>query len=518
MALETYNKLTGKRRQQPQVLDEETYTENLERIITRDFFPDHEKLKDQKEYLEAEEKKDFEKMRQIAFKFSRKKNQNNPTFTPNTDSTKLTPATFDTPVIDEKMTPSSNLNSKNLGYDKKDVLLDEEDQVKQSDVRDGLNSFLGKYTSEDNESFENIMEKAEQDQRNKYSWLYEAELKHAENTKKMLMLQGDDTNNKMLAITDGSENENKSDLKSTKCNDSESSKPDDSENSLNLKLVPYDDEERESRTVDTWTYKNKNHLMYYPEGLPNDDVFKKPYEITHSNTRFANDPFKNTLDRTKLVEAAAENARFGVGERVGHDGKAIIPNASPAVNGYGFVATPSPAPGVNMSPVMTWGVVEGTPIRIDGSGTPTPGPSFKFPKESRRDELTYRMVDENTKKNRAKKQAALRQVKESVLAGTPRRVGTIMSSERINTLSPAAKRLVSGNRKLGIASDIRLKASYTPSPSVRSKRGDLTPISKTPTPNTRSKLTPQVTGAVSPSITDNLLNIPKKKKKASDFF
>lgn len=53
-----------------------------------------------------------------------------------------------------------------------------------------------------------------------------------------------------------------------------------------------------------------------------------------------------------------------------------------------------------MSPIMTWGSIDGTPVRIDGSGTPTPGPSFKFPKESRRDELMYKMVDENTKKNR----------------------------------------------------------------------------------------------------------------------
>lgn len=53
--------------------------------------------------------------------------------------------------------------------------------------------------------------------------------------------------------------------------------------------------------------------------------------------------------------------------------------------------------------------------------------------------------------DRAKKQAALKQVKESVLAGTPRRVGTIMSSDRMNTLSPAAKRLVAGNKKLGLS-------------------------------------------------------------------
>lgn len=90
-------------------------------------------------------------------------------------------------------------------------------------------------------------------------------------------------------------------------------------------------------------------LVLHDTGVPNDDVlFKKPYQIEHSNTRFQKDPFKDALDRTKLVEAASENAKFHVGERVGHDGKAILPEASPSVNGFGFVGTPSPAPGLSI--------------------------------------------------------------------------------------------------------------------------------------------------------------------------
>lgn len=41
----------------------------------------------------------------------------------------------------------------------------------------------------------------------------------------------------------------------------------------------------------------------------------------------------------------------------------------------------SPSAGVNESPLMTWGEVENTPLRIEGSETPyvdrTPGPAFK---------------------------------------------------------------------------------------------------------------------------------------------
>lgn len=55
------------------------------------------------------------------------------------------------------------------------------------------------------------------------------------------------------------------------------------------------------------------------------------------------------------------------------------------MNGYSFVTAPSPIPGVDASPLMTWGEVEGTPFQLDGSQTPllkkhTPGPTYRMPK------------------------------------------------------------------------------------------------------------------------------------------
>jgi len=58
------------------------------------------------------------------------------------------------------------------------------------------------------------------------------------------------------------------------------------------------------------------------------------------------------------------------------DGKEI----EPTVGGYGFVSTPTPAPGVEESPMMTWGEIEGTPFLLDAGDlpvkAPTPGPKF----------------------------------------------------------------------------------------------------------------------------------------------
>lgn len=45
------------------------------------------------------------------------------------------------------------------------------------------------------------------------------------------------------------------------------------------------------------------------------------------------------------------------------------------------VTVSCPSAGVNESPLMTWGEVENTPLRVEGSETPyvdrTPGPAFK---------------------------------------------------------------------------------------------------------------------------------------------
>ena len=47
--------------------------QNLEKIITKDFYPDLPKLQAQAEYLDAVERKDTQKMWELQQKFSRKR-------------------------------------------------------------------------------------------------------------------------------------------------------------------------------------------------------------------------------------------------------------------------------------------------------------------------------------------------------------------------------------------------------------------------------------------------------------
>uniref|UniRef100_A0A3Q1F4Y6 Ess-2 splicing factor homolog n=1 Tax=Acanthochromis polyacanthus TaxID=80966 RepID=A0A3Q1F4Y6_9TELE len=426
------------------VLDEEEYVESLEKIIQRDFFPDVTKLQAQKDYLEAEESGDLERMREISIRYGSSLTKSTPhCFSPL--------SSFETPV-GRSGSPSSTHCSKGRKED------DKEEKKLPS-----LDHFLAKNTSEDNASFEQIMDLAKDKEKLKHAWLYEAETEYKQQNLALPSVE-------------------KAALECVKAG------------------------------LETWEYKAKNALMYYPEGVKDDDaLFKKPREVVYKNTRFTGDPFSKALNKSQIQQAAALNAQFKQG-KVGPDGKELIPHESPTVNGYGFERTPSPAPGVAESPLMTWGEIESTPFRLEGSDTPyverNHGPSFKIPEPGRRERLGLKMANEAAAKNRAKKQEALRKVTENLASLTPKGLSP--------ALTPALQRLV--NRTSSKYTDKALRASYTPSPSHRvagckSPFGGPSTPSGTPTPN-KSK-TPSSQDLT--SLTDNLLQLPKRRK-ASDFF
>lgn len=119
------------------------------------------------------------------------------------------------------------------------------------------------------------------------------------------------------------------------------------------------------------------------------------------------------------------------------------------------------------------------------------------------------MANEAAAKNRANKQEALRKVTENLASLTPKGLTPA-------ALSPALQRMV--NRSSSKYTDKALRASYTPSPSHRAS-GAKTPLGGPLTPHG----TPTPSKARTPasqdpaSITDDLLQLPKRRK-AADFF
>ncbi|XP_064460819.1 splicing factor ESS-2 homolog [Ornithodoros turicata] len=343
-----------------------------------------------------------------------------------------TPSTFETPINHVPSTPARTPSaSQAQGV---------EGNSEKSKKKLSLDAFLARHTSEDNASFSSILQEAQQRHRDKYGWMYKDEAQESAPLARLLSSQEPTT---------------------------------------------------ASSAPVTWNYTNRNSLMYIPDGVKEE---KGPGRIVESaNTRLEAAPFDEGANQEAIAKAASMQAKAQEG-RVGVDGKQKQPSPVHGTE-YGFVATPSPAPGVGESPLMTWGEVEGTPFLLDGTPRRTPGgPQFKIPEPPSRERLALSLADDAARKNRAKRSAALRHVRSSLLSPSLSLSSPASPLGRLNSMSPAARNLASA--KLGITKgvDRALRQSYTPSPRSTRDSDDLQ------------------------FLTDNLLNLPQKRKAAADFF
>ena len=187
-----------------------------------------------------------------------------------------------------------------------------------------LDAFLGKYHSEDDASFVEIMEKEEIKRREKYAWMYEREAL-AESMKRPAITSGKEEEQKRLegrgsetlAITDGGE--------------------------ADIFNKPGE--------IKMWKYTAKNSLMYVPDGVefsPAEAIRRgKEREIKARNTRLSRDFLKTMAAAgTPADEDGSQDRQKQLQrEKIGIDGKQMGVAESPRVQGYGFVATPQIHPG-----------------------------------------------------------------------------------------------------------------------------------------------------------------------------
>lgn len=142
----------------------------------------------------------------------------------------------------------------------------------------------------------------------------------------------------------------------------------------------------------------------------------------------------------------------------------IIPKGGLA-GGYSFVATPSPAPGVDESPFMTWGEIEGTPLRLETEDTPVgiggsgDGPHFKIPAPPTRDARAHTLSRDAARSLREKSR-----LHNPGFSPSPVRPSGSLSPA-VGGLSAAAQKFVSKAMAKSSASvDARLRATYRASP------------------------------------------------------
>nr|CAG8528927.1 16049_t:CDS:2 [Entrophospora candida] len=186
-----------------------------------------------------------------------------------------------------------------------------------------------------------------------------------------------------------------------------------------IKLIEGSNQEKPAE-ISTWKYKVRNSLMFYPEGHQTQNIEDHsrapPKKIVHDATRFES--------AEEMILQVLRSA-----------------SQTPRVGGYSFVpATPSPNPSqIDSSELMTWGMVEGTPLLIGGDQTP--GPAFHLPPTSRR-EIIGMELSSNASRNMRKRNLSLKSPRITSITQSP--FSNKISSPRIRAtlLSPAARNLL----------------------------------------------------------------------------
>eukprot|EP00276_Gloeochaete_wittrockiana_P020201 CAMPEP_0184339360 /NCGR_PEP_ID=MMETSP1089-20130417/8020_1 /TAXON_ID=38269 ORGANISM="Gloeochaete wittrockiana, Strain SAG46.84" /NCGR_SAMPLE_ID=MMETSP1089 /ASSEMBLY_ACC=CAM_ASM_000445 /LENGTH=421 /DNA_ID=CAMNT_0026666543 /DNA_START=18 /DNA_END=1284 /DNA_ORIENTATION=- len=380
------------------VLDEDTYTEALASIIKRDFFPHLDYYKLKLAYLEAQSENDPIKVRDLEQEIAALRGRHSVRI--GSERSAVPPSPFEsprrtgTPLVGgsaQISTPKSTAESPSPDLVSGKIPLD---------------VFCRKYTSEDNSSFQHLLEKANNRVRKRNAWLYEQEkLTHGP-----LALPAPESAQALL-LTNGKEGEANS-------------------TSKEIVQVQKTDGEKDDRPAGSqyWNYTARNTLMYNPLGLPPDtgpgnQVMGPPKAVAYTSTRFrkgtGSDPSDESRgDESVLYEPIMSSDQEQLFRRARGPDKYDLDDffrtpkdpgvaESPKVNGYGFVATPSPAPGVDASPFMTWGRLDASPLLIDKDDAPMlapdTGPSFRMPDVPNREKLHMSLVDKARKRAKLRK-------------------------------------------------------------------------------------------------------------------
>ncbi|CAH0491159.1 unnamed protein product [Peronospora farinosa] len=306
------------------VIEEEEYVEALEQIIERDFFPDLPKLKKQTELLQDEEES-------LAW----------------TDTMLRVARTRDNISV-RSNTSGSGWDQPTEQSVKTDLERDEQDQNAGGDAKAlmTLNHFVATHTSEDNESFNQLQEKAVKDHQRRYHWAFDDDDEKGD-PKLHLLADGTWISREQRRIADEA------------CASKE----------------PKD--ERPS-APEMWKFRARNPLLFSPKLEATRDICG--------------------IEAGSKSQLLLENGRVSrLGKPPGARKKTVYANSrfssEDAQKEYPLVPmTPLIAPGMDASPLMTWGDIEGTPAILGDTPTRISNtPGFEFQDTSRREKLANRL-------------------------------------------------------------------------------------------------------------------------------
>jgi hypothetical protein len=371
------------------ILDEDTYTEALSRIIARDFFPGLLESETQQEYLDAIESKDQAwissagRRLQLVMTPGRQRQK----------SAKFAELGGQTPSGYFGDTPVSVKSSATV------------EEAPLVDTNMSLESFQAKYTSEDNESFYKLLDKQNQKRAEKYAWLWGG--------------------NKLPSKMQLKQKEIEARIALTRSITDDGFKKD--------RLAIKDKDDRPAKP-DHWNSKPNNELLFAAEGVDGlvESVAQRaqaesrapPKSIVYENTRMREHTITQDTSTPSSPSLSAIRDAIAGRRQPADEESSAAGGETPRVNGYAFVDDEEPETPAGPVPIINL-----------GGGDTTPNP-FQIQEQRKREVLHHRMVGRISESKRA----SARQGLTGRVEKTP--VPKFPSTPRVTgSLTPAAQRL-----------------------------------------------------------------------------
>ena len=383
----------------PKVLDEDTYTDALSKIIARDFFPGLLEAQTQQEYLDALSSNDREWIARAGRRLTELMTPSSNRGRRGTSLARSTAAPIETPRGEVGDTPASVMSSRTT-----ETVTSTSSSTVKVDLDMSLGNFQAKYTSEDNESFNKILDKHNSKRAERYAWMW--------------------AGNKIPSSRQIMQRERKWQIADAQGGDDAASKS-------RLLIEAPDDRKA---MPDTWNAKPDNQFFFAPEGVEDDyetvqqnaesQSKAPPKAVIYDNTRLPPPPTEPHSSIPPSPSLSAIRDAIAGHPRPTESEVEYPGGSTPRVNGYAFVDDEPTAAELGHASAL---------LKSGGSGDATPNP-FKIREQSKRESLHHRVVDRVAKRNRAAARPAAR------LLRTP--TSAFSSSPAVGgDLTPAAQSL-----------------------------------------------------------------------------
>ncbi|KAF2840369.1 hypothetical protein M501DRAFT_972594 [Patellaria atrata CBS 101060] len=417
------------------VLDEDTYTDALSHIIARDFFPGLLETQTQQEYLDAVESRDRDWIAEASKNLIE-------VMTPSPDGKRVRGriGTSMTPLVGLREGAATPRGFRGETPGGASILGDAEDGEKKPevDLNMSLSAFQAKYTSEDNESFNQLLDTANEKRREKYAWLW--------------------NNNKILAPRQIAHRAREAKLLEDSRSASELAEKYGEKEETQVTI--YKDAPPRPAMPDTKPSAPRNAFMFPPDSIEDTHTTRfqaaeaasnmGPRALIRHNTRLPNPELPEDTATVppspsmSAVDDAIRGRPRATTSEAGYSG-----GETPRVKGYAFVDA-EPAPGENeralQKPSSSDPPKQDCLLNLLTFENTSPSP-FRLQQTSRREALHHRIVDSHNKARQQPSGGRLAELKEGTPKGrtlTPKFAsaeGIGARGKREGNLTPAARAL-----------------------------------------------------------------------------